>query len=230
MKTKMPHFFGLIAASVVAAILSKPSWAATLCDNLGALEADPSAVSSPVAFQDINSEALISACTAEIAKQEDDLPRYFLQRGRGYLRGGQSELAIADFTTSHELGYPAGTFALATAFFLGDDVQRDDLRAEQLFIQAYKGGVYWAARGLASLYGDPASELFDFDQSEIWEDRFKKGQQVSKIIYSYRKQCYDKQEEFIELVPDGYIAPSQFLQIDEGSVYELRISEDQIAS
>jgi len=83
MKTKMPHFFGLIAASVVAAILSKPSWATTVCDKLGALEADPSAVSAPVAFQDINSEALISSCTDEMAKQDDVLPRYLLQRGRG---------------------------------------------------------------------------------------------------------------------------------------------------
>ena len=144
MKTKMPHFFGLIAASVVAAILSKPSWATTVCDKLGALEADPSAVSAPVAFQDINSEALIAACSAEIANQDDDLPRYLLQRGRGYLRDGRSELAIADISNAHELGYPAGTFGLATAFFLGDDVQRDDLRAEQLFIEAYEGGVYWA--------------------------------------------------------------------------------------
>ena len=71
MKTKMPHFFGLIAASVVAAILSKPSWSTTVCDKLGALEADPSAVSSPVAFQDINSEALISSCTDEMAKQDE---------------------------------------------------------------------------------------------------------------------------------------------------------------
>ena len=187
-------------------------------------------MSASVAFQDINSEALISSCTDEMAKQDDDLPRYLLQRGSGYLRAGQSELAVADINASHSLGYPAGTFGLATAFFLGDDVQRNDLRAEQLFIQAYKGGVYWAARGLASLYGDPASELFDLDQSEIWEDRFQRGQQVSKIISFYRKHCYVKQEEFIELAPDGYIPPSQLLQIDEGSVYELRISEDQIAS
>ena len=62
----------------------------------------------------------------------------------GYLRDERSELAIADISNAHELGYPAGTFGLATAFFLGDDVQRNDLRAEQLFIQAYKGGVYWA--------------------------------------------------------------------------------------
>ena len=111
---------------------------------MGALEADPSAVSAPVAFQDIDSEALISSCTDEMAKQDDDLPRYLLQRGRGYLRAGQSELAVADMNASHALGYPAGTFGLATAFFLGDDVQRDDLRAEQLFIEAYEGGVYWA--------------------------------------------------------------------------------------
>jgi len=55
---------------------------------------------------------------------------------------------------------------------LGEDVQRDDMRAESLFLEAYKDGVIWAVRGLASLYGDPASELFDLDKSEMWGDRF----------------------------------------------------------
>ena len=144
-KTHINSFLKYYSIFVVASLVSLPVFAATLCDKLGALEADPSAVSAPVAFQDINSEALIAACSAEIANQDDDLPRYLLQRGRGYLRDGRSELAIADISNAHELGYPAGTFGLATAFFLGDEVQRNDLRAEQLFIQAYKGGVYWAA-------------------------------------------------------------------------------------
>jgi len=99
-------------------------------------------------------------------------PRFLLQRARGYLRGGQAGLALNDLNASHKLGYPAATFGLATAYFLGDDVKHDDARAESLFLQAYQGGVIWAARGLASLYGDPASELFDLDKSEMWGDRF----------------------------------------------------------
>ena len=143
--THVDWFFRFCSIFLIASLVSLPVFAATLCDKPCALKADPSAVSAPVAFQDINSEALIAACTAEIAKQDKNLPRYLLQRGRGYLRDGRSELAIADISNAHELGYPAGTFGLATAFFLGDEVQRNDLRAEQLFIQAYKGGVYWAA-------------------------------------------------------------------------------------
>ena len=73
-------------------------------------------------------------------------------------------------------GLPRSTFGLATAYFLGDDVKRDDARAEGLFIDAYEGGAYWAARGLASLYADPASELFDLDKSEMWEERFQRWQ------------------------------------------------------
>ena len=74
------------------------------------------------------------------------------------------------------MGYPAATFGLATAYFLGDDVKRDDARTESLFLNAYDGGVYWAARGVASPYGDPASELFELDKSEMREERFQRRQ------------------------------------------------------
>ena len=197
---------------------------------MAALEADPTAVSEPVAFIDIQPEQVVKACTDALNVGSNLKPRFLLQRARGRLRGGQAELALSDLNASHKLEYPAATFGLATAYFLGDDVERDDARAESLFLNAYEGGVYWAARGLASLYGDPASELFDLDKSEMWEDRFHRGQQVSKIISSYRMQCAATQDEFIELVPDDYTAPSKVLQIDQESIYELRISEDQIAT
>jgi len=151
------------------------------CDRLAALEADPSAVSEPVAFIDIKPERVVKACTDALNSDSKVAePRLLLQRARGYLRGGQAELALNDLNASHELGYPAGTFGLATAYFLGDDVKRDDARAERLFLESYDGGVIWAARGLASLYGDPASELFDLDKSEIWEGRFQRGQKTEK--------------------------------------------------
>ena len=149
------------------------------CDRLAALEADPSAVSEPVAFIDIQPEKVVNACTDALNAGNNAEPRFLLQRARGYLRGGQAGLALSDLNASHELGYPAATFGLATAYFLGDDVERDDARAESLFLQAYQGGVIWAARGLASLYGDPASELFDLDKSEMWGDRFTTAQKSS---------------------------------------------------
>ena len=142
------------------------------CDRLAALEADPSAVSEPVAFIDIQPKRVVEACTDALNAGNNAEQRFLLQRARGYLRGGLAELALTDLNTAQDLGYPAATFGLTTAYFLGDDVKRDDARAEGLFLNAYEGGVYWAARGLASLYGDPASELFDLDKSEMWGHLF----------------------------------------------------------
>ena len=166
--TSLSHVIAFIALPLVAH--AEP---VDECDRLAALEADPSAVSKPVAFIDIQPEQVVKACTDALNAGNNAKPRFLLQRARGYLRGGQAGLALNDLNASHELGYPAATFGLATAYFLGDDVKRDDARAESLFLKAYEGGVYWAARGLASLYGDPASELFDLDKSEMWEDRFQ---------------------------------------------------------
>ena len=84
-------------------------WASTafsdeLCDVLGSLEADPYAVSEAIGFQEIKGDELVEACSAAIAKQDENLPRYLLQRGRGYLRVGQGASALADITKAHELG------------------------------------------------------------------------------------------------------------------------------
>ena len=127
------------------------------CDRLAALEADPKAVSEPVAFIDIQPERVVKACTDSLNAGSNAEPRFLLQRARGYLRSSQAELALSDLHAAHKLGCPAATFGLATAYFLGDDVKRDDAIAENLFLNAYEGGVYWAAYGLASLYGAPVS-------------------------------------------------------------------------
>ena len=55
-KTHANGFLTFFTTLLFALFASQPVVAATLCDDLGSLEADPSAVSTPVAFQDINSE------------------------------------------------------------------------------------------------------------------------------------------------------------------------------
>jgi TPR repeat protein len=70
------------------------------------------------------------------------------------------------------MGYPAATFALATAYFLGDDVQQNHAKAEVLFFQAYNKSVFWAARGLSSLYSDEFSDLFDEQKASEWASKF----------------------------------------------------------
>ena len=102
-----------------AAVLAAPVHSATQCDHLGALQADPMAVSEPVAFDAIDADALISACAIALQKDGIDKARYLLQRARGYLRAGRGDQAMQDIRAAHNLDYPAATFALATAYFLG---------------------------------------------------------------------------------------------------------------
>src|SRR6056300_1924441 len=131
---RLPSFSNVIAFITLPLVAHAEQ--VNQCDRLAALEADPSAVSEPVAFIDIQPERVVNACTDALNVGSNAKPRFLLQRARGYLRGGQAKLALDDLNAAHELGYPAATFGLATAYFLGDDVERDDARAESLFLQA----------------------------------------------------------------------------------------------
>jgi TPR repeat protein len=145
------------------------------CDILASLEADPSSVATPVAFDDINSSAVIYACSKAILRNDEHKPRFLLHRARGYLKGGESDKALFDLEQSHNLGYPAATFGLATAYFLGDDVAQDLDKARQLFIDSFEHGVSWSAQGLSMLYGNEMYDDYDLEKAKKWEARFKDG-------------------------------------------------------
>ena len=166
------NMFKIVTALVV---LITPSlmFAQDLCDTLGALEADPKAVAPAVAFQDIQPTSLIEACAVAIDRADDGLPRFLLQRGRGYLRAEDGAAAMADIQKSHDMGYPAATFGLATAYYLGDDVEQDFERARALFELAYEEGVRWSAQGLSILYANEAYEHFDVELAKTWAARFE---------------------------------------------------------
>ena len=103
------------------------------CDILASLEADPSSVSSPVAFNDIHPREVIGACSRAIARNDEE-PRFLVHRARGYLKVGDGDKALSDLKQAHQLGYPAATFGLATAYYLGDDISQDFNKARELFI------------------------------------------------------------------------------------------------
>ena len=107
--------FNMLKITAVITVLITPSlmFAQDLCDTLGALQADPKAVAPAVAFQDIQPTNLIEACAVAIDRADEDLPRFLLQRGRGYLRAGDGAAAMADIQKSHDMGYSAATFGLA---------------------------------------------------------------------------------------------------------------------
>ena len=145
------------------------------CDILASLEADPSSVATPVAFNNINSSAVIYACSKAIVRNDENQPRFLLHRARGYLKAGESDKALFDLEQSHNLGYPAATFGLATAYFLGDDVAQDLDKARQLFIDSFEHGVSWSAQGLSMLYGNEMYDDYDLEKAKKWEARFKDG-------------------------------------------------------
>ena len=178
-----------------------------LCDTLGALEADPNAIAPAVSFQDINAVSLIEACAIAIDRRDKDLPRFLLQRGRGYLRAGDGAAAMADIQKSHDLGYPAGTFGLATAYYLGDDVDQDFERARALFELSYEEGIRWSAKGLSILYANESYEYFDPAVSNTWALRFEykvpaelsaSRTLIDLVLQKHQHQCDEELENDID--------------------------------
>ena len=158
---------------LICTALSSKAYAVEECDLHGSLEADPLSISEPVKFQDIQGAKLIEVCTIAINKQNENLPRYYLLRARGYLSSGSYEEAKSDITYSHEMGYAAATFALATLHHFGEGVPQDLLKAATLYEQAYNDGVTWAARGLSILYNDFSFTSYDPTLSKEWLRRFE---------------------------------------------------------
>ena len=157
----------------ICTILANKAYAVEECDLLGSLEADPFSTSEPVKFQDIQSTKLVNACTEVIQEQNDNVARYYLLRARGHLRGGSYEQAISDISLSHDMGYPAATFALATLYHFGDAMPQDLKQAASLYEEAYNNGVTWAARGLAILYEDFSFGSYNPELAKEWVKKFE---------------------------------------------------------
>ena len=132
------------------------------------------AVSAPVAFDAIDANALIAACTLALQGDGADGARYLLQRARGYLRAGRGDQAMQDIRAAHDMHYPAATFALATAYFLGDDVPQDFEQARMLFENSYEQGVNWSAKGLSMLYENEFFDGHDPIKSADWLMKFER--------------------------------------------------------
>ena len=150
------------------------AYSINICDKLGALEADPKKTSKPVLFEDLDAKNIIINCTNALikAKNSDNISRFYLQRARGFLKIGSINDAISDLNKSYELGYPAAAFALATLFYLGDDVTQDFELAKKLFFESYNLGVIWAAKGLFFLYSDPNYDGNNEKIAHMWEKVF----------------------------------------------------------
>ena len=165
----------LIFSIIIFIFLSfNKAYSINLCDKLGALEADPKKTSKPVLFEDLDAKNIIINCTNALikAKNTDSISRFYLQRARGFLKIGSINDAISDLNKSYELGYPAAAFALATLFYLGDDVTQDFELAKKLFFESYNLGVIWAAKGLFFLYSDPDYDRNNEKIAHMWEKVF----------------------------------------------------------
>ena len=150
------------------------SYSNNLCDNLAALESDPNRTSKPILFEDLMPDQVIKNCTSAIqkSKNSENISRFYLQRARGYLKTGNITDAVSDLNKSYELGYPVAAFALATLFYLGDDVTQDFELAKKLYFESYNLGVIWAAKGLFFLYSDPNFDGNNEKIAHMWEKVF----------------------------------------------------------
>ena len=163
------------------------------CDILGSLEADPLKKTLPVKFEDLKYLELIEACNEAIEIQDHNIGRYYLLRARGYLRSGSYEKAITDIKHSHDIGYAAATFALATLHHFGEAMPKDLTRAEFLYKLAYKNGVKWAAQGLSILYKDISFFRYDLKLSHEWLEKFLNDKLSVRIKTNRERPGFGKQ-------------------------------------
>lgn len=222
----------MIRSWILITFLLSPSVSAAqdLCDKLGALEADPHAVAPAVSFQDIDAPKLIEACTVAINRSDDDLPRFLLQRGRGYLRLGSGVAAMADIRKSHDMDYPAATFGLATAYYLGDDVEQDFDRARKLYESSYDQGVRWSAKGLAILYENESYAHYNVEEAQVWAERFEyqipanisaSTLTLDKVLDDHRKECASYWEPDIDFEES---VPNIKLLVSSSNFYDIKIT------
>ena len=142
------------------------------CDRLASIAADPGHQSTPINYEGIDGAAVIDACRQAVAQSPDN-GRYWVQLGRGYLRLEQGEAMLDAFQKAKSLNYPVAWFALAVVYHPGNGIAEADLnRAEDLYKEAYQRGVGYAALGLARLYDETGSSLFDLEKADEWQSRF----------------------------------------------------------
>lgn len=147
------------------------------------------------------------------------------------MRIGQSASALKDIIQAHELGYPAATFGLGTAYYLGDDIKQGFVVAYQLFMSAYSQRVRWAAQGLSLLYGNENYSGFDPRLSKIWASRFEctvpfnvvaEPELIDRILDRYQQQCNDMvladEDAFDVQLPAR-------LWMDVGNFYDIQIGK-----
>ena len=103
-------------------------------------------------------------------KGKNAIPTLPLELLRPYLT---YEQAISDISPSHDMGYPAATFALATLYHFGDAMPQDLERTASLYEAAYSNGVTWAARGLAILYEDFSFANYNPELAKEWLKKFE---------------------------------------------------------
>ena len=172
---------GRITRTMAMRMIKKLGWLMFLapgiqadpCDQLAALEADPMHSATPIAFENLQAQRVISACTESIDAAVEPQGRYLIQRGRGYLKADQFDLAWADWTAAQALSYPVADFVLASAYLIADNLEQDLKKARDHYLTAYQNGVGWSAQALAMIYENPRCPCFNFEIAELWRTRFE---------------------------------------------------------
>ena len=165
---------------ILLTLLGNPVWASSMaqrCDALAALKADPLRTASPVPYGDLDPRDVIIACKNAVILEEANLERgrFLLQLGRGYLKKGEIDKARAAFKNSSALQYPAAYFALGVMYWLGDDIPKDDHKAEVYLLKAFKLDVIYASKILQQLYSQFNSDSYSVSKTRFYSTQWLKN-------------------------------------------------------
>ena len=73
----------ILIAFALIATTSTQAYSIEKCDILASLEADPSSVSSPVVFNDIQLRAVIDACSTTLYRDDEDKRGFYCIEQKG---------------------------------------------------------------------------------------------------------------------------------------------------
>ena len=136
----------------------------TECDKLAAHSADPTAVSTGIADEQIDAVSAIAACKSAL-KVDGESPRLKFQLARGYLKAGHIEEATEQFVTAAESGH-GGALAYLGDLHIGGapGIEADPILARSLYQKAVEAG-FSPAKSVLDQFEDKTEEFAQADET-----------------------------------------------------------------
>lgn len=143
----------------------------TQCDLLAGHPSDPERVHVGIDFALLRPLPAIAACTTDLAVDPEN-PRLMTQLARALQKNGDMDAALALNQAAVEAGYLGGYHNLGNHYRRGDAVERDLVKALELFTYAAERGHPEDAYNVGVLYRDGDGGVTkSFEEALKWFDR-----------------------------------------------------------